>query len=407
MAAPPRRRRPPARAALLLSLLPSTALSSSFESLPFPLACAPPSAARECAPSPASPAAPSRTDALADAAWRSVSEGAWDAAHTWAPLEPAPPPWPGRASTHVLLLGDSLDRYTVEDGCAAWGAAVSPWADDVFPHLGKKGTSGSRVCSPPAWGSLAFLHMYGAPPHGPYYRGHVSVAGNPFADTAARIPRALQRYTEVFGRAPDAVVYQSSLWDAARCNANATCAGAGWREYLRTHGDYLAANVEAIRAGLPPGTPVALRTSPSNPTNNGMGIAALNAVARAVARRVRAPLLDWAAAFANAHNPASVFRDGAAGWHPAALYGAAFIQAVVRAARAVPGRDAYVLVAPTQAPPPSPSPFPSAGATGREGGGDAVGASRRTLVLDGGDASAYVRPVEACASNFGLGAGHA
>jgi hypothetical protein len=396
MAAPPRRRPPAsvtAAAPLLLALLPLPTRGSSFQTLPFPLS-RPSNTCKNTQGDGGSTV--SRTDAIADAAWRSVSEGAWDGAQLWAPLEPVPPPWPGRALTHVLLLGDSLDRYAVEDGCAAWGAHVSPWADDVFPYLAKRGTSGSRMCSP-AWGSLAFLHMYGAPPHGPYYRGHVSNAGNPFADTALRIPRALQRYTELFGRAPDAVVYQSSLWDAARCSTNATCAGAGWREFLRAHGEHVAANVAAVRAGLPPGTPVALRTSPSNPTNNGMGIAALNAVARAVARRTRAPLLDWAAAFASAHDPATVFRDGAAGWHPAALYSAAFIQAVVRAARAVPGRDAHVLVAP--------SPSPSVGATAREGEGGAGGAPGRALARDGGDVTMYVRPVEASAGDFGLGAG--
>lgn len=138
----------------------------------------------------------------------------------------------GVVPVHVLLIGDSIDRYITEAVCklenlrrpSAWAARdglryLVPFRLFRGQPTRMKGCAyddtpkeqGSRLCRSPKWGSLAMLHTFGAALRGPYpqYHKNVNVRGSSgyVADTELRIRRGLRLYRKVMGVYPTLVIY--------------------------------------------------------------------------------------------------------------------------------------------------------------------------------------------------------
>jgi hypothetical protein len=175
------------------------------------------------------------------------------------------------------------------------------------------------------WGSVSFLHLYGASQAGPYLNGHVNSEADPFTDTPLRIKRALALYVEQFSFSPSVVIYQSCLWDVHRTN----------HEELSTRTTFqLAAAQEAnlrqsfqlLRELLPSHVKLLTRTTPhsSHPR-----IAEMTNALRRTSRALGIGVLDWDLMM-RGEAPTlcdAIFRDKG---HPTPAYSRAFIVAVAR-----------------------------------------------------------------------------
>ncbi|KIZ04774.1 hypothetical protein MNEG_3180 [Monoraphidium neglectum] len=212
----------------------------------------------------------------------------------------------GPIRSHTLLLGDSVDRYLVDDFCSGLNSSTSnsslaklyDWTDGVFFY--KTGASAAAVCdviqANASVGSLAFVHLYGSQPHGPYLHGHVNNAQDPYTDTALRIPKALEQYQRRFQRLPDLIVYQAALWDVVKlempANLNLTA------PLLETYVSDVRQTVANLTERYP-GATLMLRTTPglvgAAYLSQGRALHMYNAALRHVARERGLVLLDWAA----------------------------------------------------------------------------------------------------------------
>ena len=140
----------------------------------------------------------------------STSTDVFDAAHCGSLAKPP----------SVLIFGDSINRFMVDDICAQQGATVSGWATN-FSY--KAGASADGLCNT-SLGILSFLNIYGSAAQGPYLHGHRNTPDDPFADTELRINHGIDQFVTKFG-SPNFVFYRSELWDlhvTAFPNGNAT-----------------------------------------------------------------------------------------------------------------------------------------------------------------------------------------
>jgi hypothetical protein len=318
---------------------------------PLAAACSPvpapaiPPLSPSAAPSPA--AAWSRWDARL---WGDFATGHWEQAAgagaepQWRPLR-ALPPAVHDGSVHVLVIGDSVDRFTALELCAAdahGGSSGQPhgatWADDELPYVwvdnSTRAKEASWHCQLGGGDSWAMVHHYGAKPAGPYFRGYRSRPGERFTDTAFRLPRALELYQRVFRRRPTHVVYQTNIWDIFNSPG-----GRHTGAWLAQLSEYIEANVAVVGGALAAapapadgGLPalVGLRTTPTDfPL-----AAAVNGVLRGVAARLGLPLLDWAAMVLSLEghtNHSRVYRDT---HHPNAAHNLVFARRLLELARA-------------------------------------------------------------------------
>lgn len=108
----------------------------------------------------------------------------------------------------ILLLGDSVDRMIVTDGCSQWQSNLSEWGSGLFKY--KYGAA--YTCSS-TWGRLSALNLFGAKQSGPYFLGFSNNEEDQYVDTPLRIRKGINQYRAEFGKFPDFIVYQSLLWD--------------------------------------------------------------------------------------------------------------------------------------------------------------------------------------------------
>jgi hypothetical protein len=124
--------------------------------------------------------------------------------------ETAPHPYcktPSR-NVSILILGDSINRYMIDDGCGLIGGTLADWGVG-FTY--KVGASAAKACITPT-GVIAYLNTYGSKPKGPYYTNHVNSPEDPWADTELRIAHGVAQFTERFG-APLLILFRGELWD--------------------------------------------------------------------------------------------------------------------------------------------------------------------------------------------------
>lgn len=258
-------------------------------------------------------------------AWAHFAVGEWvgeEGREVWVPARD-----PGNAAVsrtrrpvRILLLGDSVDRYLVADGCEGLGAnAPWDWSDGLFPY--RHGMSGAGLCSTPDGSvTLASLHLFGAAPAGPYLHNH----GGELDDTAPRIHRGLAQFRKKVEQGPSHIVYQSNNWDALL--------------HLREHNGpallrAFVGNVNATLARLRELEPLAallVRTTPSNMPLKAM----YNEGLRAAAALQGVAVLDWGAqATPLLLQQAPFYRDN--GMHPSVYYSRAFALQLVEWASAL------------------------------------------------------------------------
>jgi hypothetical protein len=139
---------------------------------------------------------------------------------------------------HVFIIGDSIDRYTVYDWCAAHGNPqncgpphCSYWADNGGISMNDKRYNPSAYCNMGDY-SIAFLHHFGSRPKGPYvWVDTVNLTHAPYTNTPERIVHGLDLYFDRIG-IPDMVLYHSAQWDV-----NELYYVQGTR-HTYSHGDY-------------------------------------------------------------------------------------------------------------------------------------------------------------------------
>jgi hypothetical protein len=170
---------------------------------------------------PAAHAAGAGAPAAAPTAYASVSFSDWvrrgvaaaavnfDPASLPAFLNDALPPCstPSRAA-RVLILGDSISRLMIDDGCASIGGRQRVWGENFTYQVG---SFAATVCET-ADGAIAYLNLYGSRPQGPYYFDHVNSAADPWADTELRIAHGMDQFAAAFGE-PLAVILRTDMWD--------------------------------------------------------------------------------------------------------------------------------------------------------------------------------------------------
>ena len=132
--------------------------------------------------------------------------------------------------THVLLLGDSVDRHIVEDWCLLSSKGprrIIPYEsvfDDGSLHYQQSHVA-MNLCSNKNGDSLAFVHHFGSHPFGPYISiGKVNNRSDPLISTKPRLERAIQLYMKKVGR-PSRIFYNSELWDAVAIYSHAMTVG--------------------------------------------------------------------------------------------------------------------------------------------------------------------------------------
>lgn len=126
---------------------------------------------------------------------------------------PPNPAWDGRA--RVLIFGDSVDRYLLQDGCDASGGVtpeVYQWGHNFTYFAGAPPSLFCDYRSKEPQGTVAFLNVYGSAPRGPYYEGHGSHAEF-CGDTVERVEEGLKQFKRLFGAPPDVVIFRAELWD--------------------------------------------------------------------------------------------------------------------------------------------------------------------------------------------------
>lgn len=114
---------------------------------------------------------------------------------------------------NVLLIGDSVDRYTVFDFCGKHNATIQAWGDHSIKYGGQKGTkTPSAYCELPNGDSIAFLHIFGSSGTGPYL--YIDTWKDPYAATTPRIMKALELYHQQIGfKKLSKIIFHSLLWD--------------------------------------------------------------------------------------------------------------------------------------------------------------------------------------------------
>ena len=120
-------------------------------------------------------------------------------------------------SENLLLLGDSIDRYTTIEWCnfkALQGINTTSlrWGQDKLRYENVEGIKfGSFYCKADN-DSVAFVHIFGSNATGPY---HNNLGNNPldiYEDTVARLKLSVSLYQSLYG-SPDRVILQTAQWD--------------------------------------------------------------------------------------------------------------------------------------------------------------------------------------------------
>ena len=210
--------------------------------------------------------------------------------------------------TTTLLVGDSVDRFTVQAWCQHHGVSRKEWGSHSVRYVNKNIAHPPQYCHFERGNSslaLASVHIYGTNATGPYYGGFINNANDPYADTTPRMRKALELFVAEFG-APDYVFFHSAQWDirglasnwghiSAELNASMLQREVDtYRRNLNARIDELEAMTKTVAgAGRPSPITVGLRTAAySSHVENAPMQHDFNAVIRATADTRHMPLLD-------------------------------------------------------------------------------------------------------------------
>ena len=89
----------------------------------------------------------------------------------------------------TLLLGDSVDRFTVQAWCGHHaGNKPKEWGSHSIRYVNKNIAHPPQFCHAPRLHcSLASVHIYGTNSTGPYYGGFINTEEDIYGDTTPRI----------------------------------------------------------------------------------------------------------------------------------------------------------------------------------------------------------------------------
>ena len=104
-------------------------------------------------------------------------------------------------------MGDSVDRYMVEDYCDRHDSPSVIWSD-IFVTYDHNCTSTCQI----GMKRIAFIQVYGSRKLPPYLFSRVNTPEDLYANTEDRIPQALTKYIALYGT-PDYIFYRTELWD--------------------------------------------------------------------------------------------------------------------------------------------------------------------------------------------------
>lgn len=119
-------------------------------------------------------------------------------------------------SDSILLLGDSMDRYTVLEWCQlkrkqGITTISSEWGASSLKYSNIHGRQASFFCSSMN-DSVAFVHIFGSNATGPYRKHFGGGEVDPYENTNARLNLSISLYQSMFG-VPDRVMFHTGLWD--------------------------------------------------------------------------------------------------------------------------------------------------------------------------------------------------
>ena len=147
------------------------------------------------------------------------SDGVWVATtqdYSWTPLDPACTPKGENQAGTILLIGDSVERFTVEDFCGTAEASMA-WTVLDGPIIAASQVDTDLLTCTIGQLVLAFMHIPGVHPTGPWFMGDVNASTPLFKATAA-----INFLSGQLGRNPDLVVLSSNFWDVSRVNTHSS-----------------------------------------------------------------------------------------------------------------------------------------------------------------------------------------
>jgi len=235
----------------------------------------------------------------------------------------------------ILLMGDSVNRYMVEEYCdRVEGKFTHNWGTGFHQNQKQRTSSSCEVLNLNL--IIGFLHIFGSESVGPYHENRKSNNDkSDFTDTIIRIPKGIEQFQNLIGSEIDFIFYRTDLWDLAQFS------NTSYRYYNEDSSNFLLTNrkalinrfiennlwaIKLIRQ-LSPSSYIGTHTIPRIKHELNLDLFAHfeNAV-RFIAHQSGIFLFDWNLQFANM-NPDEYLRDNT---HPSYWYSSGFLEFVVK-----------------------------------------------------------------------------
>lgn len=192
------------------------------------------------------------------------------------------------ASDSVLLLGDSIDRYTVLEWCEVkrkQGITTisSEWGSSSLKYSNIHGRHASFFCSAMN-DTVAFVHIFGSNATGPYRKYFGSGEVDPYENTNARLKLSISLYQSMFG-VPDRIMFHTGLWDVGNLQSLST------RRATELFLLYTKLRIEQIQQMVGKTVDVGLRTAAYSAASNRL-TPVFNKVIRDIATSKKLTLYD-------------------------------------------------------------------------------------------------------------------
>eukprot|EP01042_Synura_sphagnicola_P004570 gene4570-5807_t len=117
-------------------------------------------------------------------------------------------------SYHVIVLGDSYDRFMVQAMCRPVEGNLTFWSDNLLSYLDNQ--EATLRCSFDKHNiSITTVMIFGSPVTGPYSLQYWLKYQHPtmIITTPERMRYAIDRYFSLFNQTPDVVFFHTTLWD--------------------------------------------------------------------------------------------------------------------------------------------------------------------------------------------------
>jgi len=223
------------------------------------------------------------------------------------------------------MLGDSVSRNLIDDGCSHLGGVIETWGDSLlYSSAGKKWIHAGATCRSTNL-LISSVNLFGSKKNGRYHNGFQNNQADPFVDTERRIPESIKQFSAKFGM-PQYVSYRADLWDLHAIPSENVRLESQRNVYLQEYILNLFWAFDLIRELLPKATLISHtipRTQAQWASLHGDYMNSL----RYVAEFKGIVLFDWYQFLENSP-PASYLRDQ---YHPDASHSINFMKVLTRA----------------------------------------------------------------------------